>query len=88
VAAFTTSIEAPEPRAATPTGELVAHVLTHPEAAALAGAELAVGDGWVGLRAHPRPAGTVTYGGPAVPPWFDTTLREIVDAPGDPGERT
>ena len=28
---------------------------SHPEAAALAGAELVVGDGWIGLRSHPRP---------------------------------
>lgn len=83
VTAFAASIEAPEPRATQPTGELVAHLLTQPEATALAGAELAVGDGWLGLRAHPRPTGTITYGGPAVPEWFDCTLREIVDATGD-----
>ena len=34
--------------------------------------------GWLGLRSHPRPIGSVTYGGPAVPDWLDATLREIV----------
>jgi hypothetical protein len=59
-------------------GALVSHLLGHPGAGALSGAELAVGDGWVGLRSHPRVLGTVIYGGPAVPDWFDAALRDIV----------
>ena len=43
-----------------------------------------VGAGWLGLRSHPRPVGSVTYGGPAVPEWLDATLREIVGATGLP----
>jgi NAD(P)-dependent dehydrogenase (short-subunit alcohol dehydrogenase family) len=78
VRAFATSIEASEALAGRPAGELVAHLLGHPDAGVLAGAELAVGAGWIGLRSHPRPLGSVTYGGPAVPTWLDTTLREVV----------
>ena len=55
-----------------------------PRPPALAGAELVVGAGWLGLRSHPRPIGSVTYGGPAVPDWLDATLREIVGATGRP----
>jgi NAD(P)-dependent dehydrogenase (short-subunit alcohol dehydrogenase family) len=84
VTAFAVSIEASEERAGRPVGELVAHLLGHPEASALAGAELAVGAGWLGLRSHPRPVGSVTYGGPALPDWLDATLREIVGAGGPP----
>jgi NAD(P)-dependent dehydrogenase (short-subunit alcohol dehydrogenase family) len=84
VTAFAVSIEAPVEDAGQPAGELVAHLLSHPEATALAGAELVVGTGWLGLRSHPRPAGSVTYGGPAVPEWLDATLREIVGATGHP----
>lgn len=80
VTAFTASIEASEGAAAQPTGELVAYLLAQPDAKSLAGAELVVGGGWVGLRSHPRPIGSVTYGGPDVPDWLDTTLREIVGA--------
>jgi hypothetical protein len=87
VTAFAASIEAPEDVAARPAGELVAHLLAHPEAAALAGAELAVGDGWLGLRSHPRPIGSITYGGPALPVWLDETLREIVGAAAHPQRR-
>jgi hypothetical protein len=78
VTAFAASVEAPEAVAGGPAAELVTHLLTHPEAHALAGAELAVGHGWIGLRRHPRATGTVAYGGPAVPGWLDSTLREMV----------
>ena len=84
VTAFTASIEAPVEKAGQPAGELVAHLFSHPEASALAGAELVVGDGWIGLRSHPRPIGSVTYGGPAVPAWLDATLREVVNPNGCP----
>jgi NAD(P)-dependent dehydrogenase (short-subunit alcohol dehydrogenase family) len=82
VTAFAASIESSEEQAAQPVGALVAHLLGHPAASALAGAELAIGAGWLGLRSHPRPIGSITYGGPAVPDWLDATLREIVGAPG------
>jgi NAD(P)-dependent dehydrogenase (short-subunit alcohol dehydrogenase family) len=58
--------------------ELVAHLVCSPAAADLAGAELVTGAGWFGLRSHPRPIGTISFGGPEVPPWFDDTLREVV----------
>ncbi len=84
ITAFAASIEAPEEAVGQPVGELVAHLLLHPEATALAGAELVIGAGWLGLRSHPRPTGSVTYGGPAVPDWLDATLREVVGADGYP----
>jgi NAD(P)-dependent dehydrogenase (short-subunit alcohol dehydrogenase family) len=87
VTAFAASIEAPEESAGQPAGELAAHLLTDPEAAALAGAELVVGAGWLGLRSHPRPIGSVVYGGPAVPGWLDTALRQALDASGRPAHR-
>ena len=77
VSAFAISLEAAEHVAGRAVGGLVAHLVGHPDAGALAGSELAIGQGWLGLRSHPRVAGTVTYGGPAVPGWFDTALRDI-----------
>jgi hypothetical protein len=78
VSAFVLSVEVSTDKAGRSLGALVSHLLGHPGAGALSGAELAVGDGWVGLRSHPRVLGTVIYGGPAVPDWFDAALRDIV----------
>jgi len=84
VTAFAVGMEAREEVAARPAGELVAHLLSHPEAAALAGAELVVGDGWLGLRSHPRAIGSISFGGPAIPEWLDGRLREIVGVASHP----
>ncbi|HEX4161567.1 MAG TPA: SDR family oxidoreductase [Acidimicrobiales bacterium] len=84
VTAFAVGIEAPDVDAGPVAGELVGHLLAEPEAAPLAGAELVVGPGWLGLRSHPRPLGTVTYGGPEVPDWIDAAFREMVGAAASP----
>ena len=86
VAAFAASIEVREEGAGRSVGELTAHLLGHPDAAALAGAELVIGAGWLGLRSHPRPLGSITYGGPAVPAWLDATMREVVGVSVPPGQ--
>ncbi len=80
VIAFAAGIEAPGDEAAPVVGELVGHLLADPDAAGLAGAELVVGRGWLGLRSHPRPIGSVTYGGPALPAWLDDVFKEVVGA--------
>jgi NAD(P)-dependent dehydrogenase (short-subunit alcohol dehydrogenase family) len=82
VTAFAVSIEASEAEACRPAGELVARLLADPDAAALGGAELAIGAGWLGLRSHPRPTASITFGGPAVPGWLDATLEEVVGTTG------
>jgi len=84
VIAFAAALEAPEEAVHRPAAALVAHLLGHPAAAEMSGAELVVGDGWLGLRSHPRPAGSITFGGPAVPGWLDGTLRQIVGTIGQP----
>jgi NAD(P)-dependent dehydrogenase (short-subunit alcohol dehydrogenase family) len=58
--------------------ELAVHLACSPAAENLAGAELVSGAGWFGLRSHPRPIGSISFGGPAVPPWFDDVLREVL----------
>jgi hypothetical protein len=58
--------------------ELAAHLVCSPDAPGLAGAELVSGAGWFGLRSHPRPIGSISFGGPDVPAWFDEALREVV----------
>ena len=76
VDAFAISVEA---SGAGPTlGTIVAHLVADADAGALSGAELVVGSDWFGLRSHPHPAGSISFGGPAVPDWVDGTLRELV----------
>jgi NAD(P)-dependent dehydrogenase (short-subunit alcohol dehydrogenase family) len=74
VAMFALSSEADD---ATGVSELAAHLVCAPDAPALSGAELVAGPGWVGVRSHPRPAGSITLGGTEIPDWFDTVLRGI-----------
>ena len=76
VASFAISVEGSA--AVGPAAELAAHLICHGDATALAGAELAAGDGWLGLRSHPRPAGSFILGGAQVPEWFTGLAREIV----------
>jgi hypothetical protein len=83
VSAFAVSVEAPESSAARSAGELAAHLASSADAAALSGAELVAADGWFGLRSHPHPGGSITYGGPELPHWFDGALRSLVGAPSE-----
>jgi NAD(P)-dependent dehydrogenase (short-subunit alcohol dehydrogenase family) len=59
-------------------GHLAARLAGADDAVSLAGAELVVGDGWLGLRSHPEPAATVSFGGPAIPPFVDDVLGQIL----------
>jgi hypothetical protein len=58
--------------------ELASYLACSPDAGGLAGAELVWGAGWFGLRSHPRPIGSISFGGPSVPAWFDDALREVL----------
>lgn len=84
VTAFAVGVESSDVDAGPVVGELVGHLLAEPETAPLAGAELVVGPGWLGLRSHPRPIGTVTYGGPEVPEWIDAVFGDMVGTTAPP----
>ncbi len=57
-------------------GHLVARLAGAGDAGALRGAELVVGPGWLGLRSHPGPVASLSFGGPGVPPFVDEVLRQ------------
>lgn len=78
VDAFAIGVESASESARRAAAELAGHLVTAPDVAALSGAELVAETNWVGLRSHPRVAGTVTYGGPAIPDWLDGAVRRIV----------
>lgn len=79
VPAFAVAVEQPHDADPALAGELAAHLLASSEADGLAGAELATGTGWVGLRSHPRPIGSIVVGDGALPAWFDEAIRQVVD---------
>lgn len=75
VAAFAVSVEA---RHAEKTNAEFAAFLACSDTTELSGAELVVGDGFVGLRSHPKPSASLVFGGPAIPSHFDDALRAMV----------
>jgi NAD(P)-dependent dehydrogenase (short-subunit alcohol dehydrogenase family) len=78
VDAFAISVESAQPDALASTAEIVTFLVTSNDAGALSGAEFVADSDWFGLRTHPIPAGSVTFGGPDVPGWLDRALRDVV----------
>jgi NAD(P)-dependent dehydrogenase (short-subunit alcohol dehydrogenase family) len=73
---FSIALETAEPADHEPVAQLVARLLWSGDASALRGAELAARPGWIGIRSHPGPAATASYGTPVIPPWITDWLRE------------
>jgi hypothetical protein len=59
-------------------GELLAHLVGAEGGGSLSGCELVASADWIGLRSHPGPSGSISFGGPELPPWVDGTLRDLV----------
>jgi hypothetical protein len=78
VDAFAISVESGSASAFGQTAELAAYLVSDAGTGALSGAELVVATDWLGLRSHPHPAGTISFGGPDVPGWLDGALRDMV----------
>jgi hypothetical protein len=76
--AFSVALETAEPADHQPVAHLTARLLWSADATALRGAELVARPGWIGLRSHPAPAATASYGTSALPPWIPDWLRESV----------
>jgi len=60
-------------------GELVGHLIGADDTAGMSGAELVAAAEWIGLRSHPHPEASISFGGPELPSWVDATLRGIVN---------
>ena len=71
-------VESAEASALRTAAAVVAHLTGADDAGSLSGAELVTDADWFGLRSHPSPAGTLSFGGPAIPGWLDGALRAIV----------
>ncbi len=77
VDAFSIAVESGSESAQRGSADLVGHLVTAEAAGALSGAELVVNSNWTGLRSHPSIRGTISYGGPELPPWIDAALRQM-----------
>jgi hypothetical protein len=76
--AFAISVETADHADDRPLADLVARLVRADDTRALRGAELVVSHGWIGLRSHPGPIATVSFGGPAIPSWVDGTLQQVI----------
>ncbi|MCU1343850.1 MAG: putative oxidoreductase [Acidimicrobiia bacterium] len=56
----------------------VARLVGAADTLALRGGEFVVGDGWLGLRGHPGPMASVSFGGLAIPDWMDDALQQVM----------
>jgi hypothetical protein len=60
-------------------GELAGYLVGAGDTGDLSGAELVATADWIGLRSHPHPEASISFGGPDLPSWVDGTLRDIVN---------
>jgi NAD(P)-dependent dehydrogenase (short-subunit alcohol dehydrogenase family) len=75
---FSIALETAEPADHGPVADLIARLLWSGDASALRGAELVARPGWIGIRSHPGPSATVSYGTSATPSWIADWLQESV----------
>jgi NAD(P)-dependent dehydrogenase (short-subunit alcohol dehydrogenase family) len=74
---FSIALETAEPADHQPVADLIARLLWAGDASSLRGAELVARPGWIGIRSHPGPAATASYGTSAIPSWIDDWLRAV-----------
>jgi hypothetical protein len=74
---FSIALETAEPADHQPVADLIARLLWSGDASALRGAELVARPGWIGIRSHPGPAATASYGTSAIPSWIGDWLRAV-----------
>ena len=75
---FSIALETALPADHGPVADLTARLLWSGDASALRGAELVARPGWIGIRSHPGPSATASYGTSPTPPWIADWIRESV----------
>jgi hypothetical protein len=74
---FAIALETAEPADHQPVAQLTARLLWSGDAGPLRGAALVARPGWIGVRSHPAPAATASYGSAAIPPWIGDWLGQV-----------
>jgi hypothetical protein len=77
--AFAIGVETDDDTRFTSVGALAGYLIGSDDAGALSGAELVATADWIGLRSHPHPGPSISFGGPELPEWVDRTLRTVLD---------
>ena len=77
--AFSIGVETDADARASTVGELAAYLVAADDAGAVSGAELVATGEWIGLRSHPHPDASISFGGPELPSWVDATLRAVIE---------
>ncbi len=72
------SVESARDADLSPLAALVARLAVTEDSQSLWGGELVVGEGWVGIRNHPGPIATVSFGSIEIPDWVDSALRSVI----------
>jgi hypothetical protein len=75
---FSVAMESADRGDAAALAHLVARLVAAEDTVALRGAELVVQHQWIGVRSHPGPIATVSFGGPAIPAWVPDALRDAL----------
>ncbi len=82
---FSIALDTARPDDLDPVAQLAARLLWAGDATALRGAELLARPGWIGLRSHPEPLASVSFGTPDLPSWIgDWLAQAVATAPGTP----
>jgi hypothetical protein len=86
---FSVTVETMRPSDLAAASHLAARLAGADDSPALRGAELVVGElvvggGWLGVRSHPEPVMTVSFGGPAIPSFVADAMGQAVRG-GIPG---
>jgi NAD(P)-dependent dehydrogenase (short-subunit alcohol dehydrogenase family) len=78
VDAYAISLETTHPANHKPLCDLIARLAWAEDTKDLRGAELVVHNNWIGLRSHPGPVASISFGGPSIPAWVNNTLQEAL----------
>ena len=74
---FSLSVETDQPDVDA-VAAFVARLVGAADTLALRGGEFVVGHGWLGLRGHPGPMASVSFGGLGIPDWMDDALQQVM----------
>jgi hypothetical protein len=77
--AFSVGVETAADSRYSTVGELVGYLVGADDTAGMSGAEMVATAEWIGLRSHPHPEASISFGGPELPSWVDGALRDIVN---------